>query len=64
MEEKEYVNKNNIEKAFHYFDSDGDGSICLSEIKESLKKMVTDEKKLDKMFQKIDRNKDGKISKQ
>jgi Ca2+-binding EF-hand superfamily protein len=52
-----------LKHAFEYFDKDGNGTITLEELKESLwsDDLLLDEKEIEGIIQEIDKNEDGMI---
>ena len=63
MQSYVYLKENNLKQAFQYFDRDGNGTITLEELKESLwsDDMLLDEKEIENIILEIDKNDDGMI---
>ena len=64
MDHEKLVHRQNLEKAFKYFDLDNSGTIEANEIKDILGRINQDlavDESVQKIFEKIDQNKDGVI---
>lgn len=63
MQSYVYLKENNLKHAFEYFDRDGNGTITLEELKETLSSddLLLDESELEKIISDIDKNDDGMI---
>lgn len=63
MQSYVYLKENNLKQAFEYFDKDGNGTITLEELKDTLwcDDLLLDESEIEKIISDIDQNKDGMI---
>jgi calcium-dependent protein kinase len=62
--EEKLLNMKKLENAFAYFDIDHSGYISMDEIKMFLNEKQDTNESVRKLFDKVDLNKDGKISKE
>lgn len=64
MQSYVYLKDSHLQSAFEYFDKDGDGTITLEELKESLSSddMLLDIEEINSIITQVDTDNDGKIS--